>query len=206
MLAGAEAPAAMAHPALPPRGIPVGPTGYGGPFVRLSAGLGWFRTDFSHDQRGTYSASSHAGSFSGTALVLGAAVGGPVSGSLFVYGEALASFVSDPSADNGAWEGDALTTWDGTYGLVSFGPGLSYYFEGSNAYVSFALTLTRVFGKEIDSDYGMGGNLGIGKEWREASGWGTGILVGLQFASADDQYRGTATSLVPSVRFSATWN
>ena len=195
-----------------PYGVPaagsfsVGPSEYGGAFVRVSAGLGFLRADFSHDQAGAYSASSHAGSFSGTAVSLGAAVGGSVSRHLVVFGEMLGSFLHDPSVDSGAYQGYTLETWVGNYGLVSIGPGVSYYFEQSNAYVSGTLAITRLFGKEIDSKFGLGANLGIGEEWRVSPNLRFGAAAGLQIATADDSYRGTSTTFAPALRFSITWN
>ena len=184
----------------------VGPSEYGGAFVRVSAGMGYSRTDFSHDQAGSSSLSSHAGSFSVSAISLGAAVGGSVSPHLVVFGEMLGSFLHDPSADSGAYQGYTLDIWTGNYGLISIGPGVSYYFEQSNAYISGTLTTTRLFGKEIDSKFGLGANLGIGEEWRVSPNLRFGAAAGLQMATADDSYRGTVTTFVPALRFSIVWN
>jgi hypothetical protein len=173
-------------------------------FVRLSAGLGYFHTGLEHEQTNNQSDSSYASSFSGTAITLGAAVGGSVSRNLVVFGEMLGAFLSDPSVDNSQSYG--LDTWNGNYGLLSIGPGVSYYFEQSNMYVSGTLTITRLFGKEIDAKLGLGANLSLGKEWRVSANWGIGAVGVLQLATADDKYRGTSNSYVPSLRFSATWN
>jgi len=178
---------------------------YGGAFVRLSVGVGYSRTDFEHDQAYLHSDTSYAGSFSGTAITLGAAVGGPVSRRLVVFGEILGSFLRDPTAATTGHPGLDIETWGGTYGLVSIGPAVSYYFEPSYAYATGALTITRLFGKEIDGKFGLGANLGIGKEWRASGNWGIGVVAGLQVASADDKYRGTSTSFVPSLRLSSLW-
>lgn len=185
--------------------LSVGPNEYGGAFVRLSVGLGHLRSDFEHDQAGEYSDTSFAGSFSGTATTLGAAVGGQVSDHLVVFVELLGSFLRDPTAATTGHPGLDSQTWGGTYGLVSIGPAVSYYFEQSYIYATGALTITRLFGKEIDGKYGLGANLGIGKEWRATTNWGIGVLVGLQAASADDKYRGTTTSFAPSLRLTALW-
>jgi hypothetical protein len=184
----------------------VGPNEYGGAFVRVFAGPAYLRTDFAHDQIGAYSISSYAGSFSGTAISFGAAVGGVVSRHLVMFGEMLGSILHDPSVDSGAYQGYTLGTWVGTYGLVSVGPGVAYYFEQSNAYVSGTLTITRLFGKEIDSKSGLGVNLGIGEEWRVSPYLRFGVVAGVQIATADDTYRGSATTFVPALRFSVAWN
>ena len=183
----------------------VGPSEYGGAFFRLSAGLGYLRTDFKHDQSGTWTDSSFAGSFRGTAVTLGADVGGPVSSHLVVVGELLGSFLHDPTAATTGHPGLDSKTWGGTYGLVSFGPAVSYYFEQSCVYITGALAITRLFGKEIDGKWGVGANLGLGKEWRASTNSGIGVLVGFQAASADDTYRESATTFVPSLRLSALW-
>ena len=185
--------------------LSVGPNEYGGAFVRLSAGLGYLRADFAQDQAGEDHDTSFAGSFSGTAVALGAAVGAPVSDHLVVFGELLGTFLRDPTAATTGHPGLDSQTWGGTYGLVSIGPAVSYYFEQSYIYVTGALTLTRLFGKEIDGKNGLGANLGIGKEWRATTNWGIGVLAGLQAASADDKYRGTTTTFAPSLRLTALW-
>jgi hypothetical protein len=82
---------------------------------------------------------------------------------------------------------------------------VSYYFEQSYLYATGALTITRLFGKEIDGKRGVGANLGIGKEWRASTNWGMGVVAGLQAASADDTYRGSTTTFMPSLRLSALW-
>ena len=190
----------------PAAGSPsVGPNEYGGAFFRLSGGLGYLRTDFKHDQSGMWTDSSFAGNFSGTAVTLGADFGGPVSSHLVVFGELVGSFLHDPTAATTGHPGLDSKTWGGTYGLVSFGPAVAYYFEQSYVYITGALTITRLFGKEIDGKWGTGANLGLGKEWRASTNLGIGILVGLQAASADDTYRGSATTFVPSLRLSALW-
>jgi hypothetical protein len=173
-------------------------------FGRLSAGLGYFHTGLEHEQTNNQSDSSYASSFSGTAITLGVAVGGSVSRNLVVFGEMLGSFLSDPSVDHSQYYGS--DSWKGNYGLLSIGPGVSYFFEQPNMYVSGTLTITRLFGKEIDAKLGLGANLSLGKEWRVSANWGTGIVAVLQVATADDKYRGTSNSYVPSLRFSATWN
>ena len=173
-------------------------------FVRLSAGFGYFHTGLEHDQSNYQSDSSSASSFSGTALTLGAAVGGSVARDLVVFGELQGSFLSDPSVDYTGYSGS--DTWNGNYGLVSIGPGISYYFERPNMYLSSTLTITRLFGKEIDAKPGLGVNVSVGKEWRTSANWGIGIVGVMQLATADDKYRGTSHTYVPSLRFSATWN
>lgn len=73
-------------------------------------------------------------------------------------------------------------------------------------YASGTLTITRLFGKMTDAQRGYGANLGIGKEWWASTNWRAGVVAVLQFAIAEDEFRGITTTLVPSLRFSSTWN
>lgn len=181
------------------------PNSHNSAFVRLTAGLGYMYTGFDHNQDNyNYSETAYADNIAGTAITLGIAVGGSVSRNLVVFGELQSSLLTDPSVDNG--DSSGRETWDGNYGLVSIGPGVSYYFEQSNMYLSGALSITRLFGQEIDSEVGKGINLSLGKEWRTSAHWGIGVAGGLQAASANDKYRGTTHTFVPSLRFSASWN
>ena len=56
-----------------------------------------------------------------------------------------------------------------------------------------------------DGRQGYGANLAIGKEWWPSTSWRAGFVGGLRFAITDDDYRGVTTSVVPSLRFSSTW-
>ncbi len=173
----------------------------GGAVVRLSAGLGYWHTGFSHPQPSTTPAADASG-LTAVAITLGAAVGGAVSRHVTVFGEVLGSRATDPSVKD-SW--GTRRTWRGTYGLVSLGPGMSYYFDQLNMYASGTLTITRLFGEEIDANLGWGANLGIGKEWRAGARWRTGVVAVAQYARADDEYRGTSVSVVSSLRFSLAW-
>jgi hypothetical protein len=94
--------------------LSVGPNESGGAFVRLSVGLGYLRSDFEHDQTSTWTDTSLAGSFSGTAVTLGAAVGGPISRRLVVFVELLGSFLRDPTAAPTGHPGLDSQSWGGT--------------------------------------------------------------------------------------------
>jgi hypothetical protein len=182
--------------------LSAGDNKHDGASVRLSAGLGYWHTGFSHPQPSDILAADASG-LSAVAITLGVAVGGSVSRNLIVFGEVLGNRASDPRVKDSF---GVRRTWPGTYGLVSVGPGVSYYFDQLNMYVSGTLAITRLFGKEIDANLGWGANLGIGKEWWAATKWRTGVVAVLQYARADDEFRGTSVSFVPSLRFSLTWH
>jgi len=199
-------------PAVPSANVPAsgdaatslatGTTWHDGLALRLSAGLGYWYTNFGHEPPMAAGAAT-ASSFSATATTLGAAIESSVSSDLSVFGEVLASLASNPTAKN-PWGYE--NTWDGTYGLVSIGPGVAYDFDRLNLYASGTLTVTRLFGKATDGRQGLGANAAIGKEWWASAHWGIGLVAALQFALADDELRGITTSLVPSLRLSSTWH
>ena len=173
---------------------------HGGSF-RLSAGLGYWYTDFQHEPIAG-SGASEASSFSGEGITTGIAIEGASSRNISVFGELLGSFIRDPSIKSPFGYSSA---WDGTYALVSLGPGVAYYFDQLDIYTSATLTMTRLFGKRTDGQSGFGANFAFGKEWWLSTSWRTGLIGGLQIAVDDDDYRGNTTSVVPSLRFSSTW-
>jgi len=164
-------PAALAVPAVPPSTPPatvcqppavhsVPPAGaglavplstiptkrHGGSF-RLSAGLGYWYTDFQHEPIAG-SGASEASSFSGEGITTGIAIEGASSRNISVFGELLGSFIRDPSIKSPFGYSSA---WDGTYALVSLGRGVAYYFDQLDIYASATLTMTRLFGKRTDA-------------------------------------------------------
>ena len=134
---------------------------------------------------------------------MGAAVEGTTSRNVMVFGELVVSLASDVTVKT-PWGG--TSDWSGTYGLVSAGPGVSYSFDQSGVYASGTLTITRLFGKMTDGKQGYGANLALGRDWWASTNWRTGVVAALQFAIAEDEFRGFATTFVPSVRFSLAWN
>lgn len=130
-------------------------------------------------------------------------MGGTVSRNFMLFGEILGTLLNGPSVKSPY---GYMSTWDGIYGLVSVGPGASYYLDQVNLYTTGALTITRLFGKKTDGQFGYGANLGLGRAWWATTNWRTGIVGVLQFAIAEDEFRGITTSVVPSVRFTSTWN
>ena len=119
---------------------------HGGSF-RLSAGLGYWYTDFQHEPIAG-SGASEASSFSGEGITTGIAIEGASSRNISVFGELLGSFIRDPSIKSPFGYSSA---WDGTYALVSLGRGVAYYFDQLDIYASATLTMTRLFGKRTDA-------------------------------------------------------
>jgi hypothetical protein len=101
--------------------------------------------------------------------------------------------------------------------LLGFGPGMAYYIQPANVYLSATLAFSKLsFGSydysyngysAADTDLGIGGSFMVGKEWWVGRHLGMGVAGQLQLASMHDsrnETRLTATAL--SVLFSLTFN
>jgi len=101
---------------------------------------------------------------------------------------------------------------------LSFAPGLAYYLEPQNLYVSGALGLAfsiateKLNGGEVtsiqhDSGAGIGGNLTLGKEWWVSANWGLGVALRGSFARAREKTTDYLWwSYFVAALFSATYN
>ncbi len=74
--------------------------------------------------------------------------------------------------------------------MFGFGPGILYYFEPVNLYVSGTLTFTKMYISETDTGFstgdtnlGIGADFKVGKEWWVAPRWGIGVAGMVHFAS-----------------------
>ena len=170
--------------------------------VRLCAGLGYLGA--SEDHRGS---SDH---YSGIGGTFSAALGGAVAPNLIVYGELLGT-----SVINAEWSRNGYPQgWSGLdvfqYG---FGPGVAYYFEPINLYLSGTLAFTRfsfsdTYGNSYsqDTNLGVGASFTVGKEWWVGSRWGIGLAGHFQLASMGDPYvDARLRTLVFSLLFSASF-
>jgi hypothetical protein len=97
--------------------------------------------------------------------------------------------------------------------LFGIGPDFTYYWTPSNVYFTGTLALTRLTvtanGRDSNSEYGIGGRVGFGKEWWVSDHWGLGIAGHLSFSTNKD----TGSSNPPTLStwalgatFSATYN
>lgn len=178
----------------------------GGLFIRLTAGLGYLYA--------TETAGGPTYSYSGLGGTAGLAIGGVIAPNLILFGELMGTSVTDAQLDYG----------DGSYSysgidvtLLGFGPGLAYYIQPTNVYLSATLAFSKLsFGSydyyygdyaAADTDMGIGGSFAVGKEWWIGRHLGMGVAGQLHLASMHDsrnQTRLTATAL--SVLFSLTFN
>jgi len=148
---------------------------------------------------------------SGGGVALGGAIGGVVAHNLVLYGAFFATDVGDPNLEVG---GTSMPTSVGEIGFGGFGPGVAYYFEPLNLYLSGTLGLCAFHvrdgnGERLDSSKtGLAFELMVGKEWWVSHDWGLGIAGELIGGSMKDQDDPTLTWSVGSVSllFSATYN
>ena len=147
---------------------------------------------------------------SGAAVGLDFALGGVVSPNLILFGELAFLSVSSPTVTLNGASGSANGV---SFDHIGFGPGLAYYVEPANVYVSGAL----IFGKlQIQNDnntvtaqtkMGFGANLMVGKEWWVSPQWGLGAALQLMLASNQDNGADvTYSTLGVALAFSATFN
>jgi hypothetical protein len=209
---------AYGPPAPPPpqRGYYAAPRpayyGYGhshdGFFLRLTAGLGYMTASE------TYGGATDT--YSGVGATFGAAFGGAIAPNLILFGEFLGTSVADPAYDvSGSGGGSGSMSGDMT--LFGFGPGIAYYIEPINLYLSGTLAFSQVsftdssYGNYATSDtnWGVGASFVVGKEWWVARDWGIGLAGQLHLASMSDNVQGYDTRMTAaafSLLFSATYN
>jgi hypothetical protein len=175
-------------------------------FMRVTAGLGYFSASESYGGA-TYT-------YSGLGESLSAAFGGTIAPNLILYGELLGTSVSNASLSYGG----ATQPYSGTdVTLFGFGPGLAYYVEPVNLYLSGTLTFTQVSFTDTysgypsgDSNLGIGLSFMVGKEWWVTRDWGIGIAGQVHVATMSDTpapgYDTRLRAAALSMLFSATYN
>ena len=152
--------------------------------------------------------------YSGMGVTFGAAFGGAVAPNLLIYGEVLGTSVIEPDVTFSDGSPGGPINGDMTMGSV--GPGVAYYFEPTNLYLSGTLTFTRISFTDNSSDatsdtnVGIGLSLMVGKEWWVARDWGLGLAGQMHLATMGDDpapgYHARMNALVFSLLFSATYN
>jgi hypothetical protein len=172
-------------------------------FMRVHVGIA--ATGFSSTQGGTKT--NYAGGGSST----GIAIGGVVGCNLVLYGAAFGTSTANPDKQVAG----TSTTGDlGSIGVGAIGPGLSYYFEHLNLYVSATFGLAG-FSADDNSGFrvdesrsGTAFELMLGKEWWVSPNWGLGIAGELFTASLKDKNVPglTWSAGAASILFSATYN
>lgn len=172
-------------------------------FMRVHVGIA--ATGFSSTQSGTKTTYSGGGSSSGIAI------GGVIARDLILYGAAFGTSTADPEKQVG---GVSMAGDLGNIGVGAIGPGVAYYFEHINLYLSGTFGLAGFTthdngGLKVDSSRsGAAFELMVGKEWWVSRNWGLGIAGELFTASLKDKNVPglTWSAGAASILFSATYN
>jgi hypothetical protein len=174
-------------------------------FIRPDLGLGYMSTS---EPTGT---SLGDMTISGAAGLFGVVIGGAVSENVIVAGHIYDAVIVDPtvSFSSGASSG----TSNVRMAMFGLGPSVTYYWMPSNIYFTGSLAVTRLRlsdnGRDIDSEYGIGGRFGAGKEWWVSDHWGLGVAGHVSLSSNKDTGSSnppTLTTWAFGVTFSATYN
>lgn len=181
---------------------PAGAYEHDGFYLRLHFGIGYLRVTGGLDKQERYEGQS------GT---LGIAAGGMVTRNIALFGTFVASIADSPSY---TLNGTDLGTVPGSAGLFGLGGGIVYYVEGANVYLYGAaagvqLDLSDANDNTVyETKFGLGFQLGVGKEWWVSDNWGLGVageLVGASMPDKNDSsVKWTGGSF--SVLLSATYN
>jgi hypothetical protein len=190
------------YPPAPPES-PDGFHVHDGFFLRAQTGIG-----FSSLSSTTSGVKTTVG---GGGLSLGAAIGGVIARNLILYGAVFETDTVNPDVQVG---GTSMNSQIERVSLQGIGPGVAYYFERINLYLSGTLALSRFWtydgnGNQLDtSKIGLGLDLQVGKEWWVSRDWGLGIAAQLVGSSMKDQSDPTLTWSAGafSLLFSATYN
>lgn len=179
--------------------------GHDGFYLRLTAGAGYLSASE------TYGVVTD--NYSGLGGAFTAAFGGTVAPNLIIYGELLVTEVS-----NAEYSVNNVSAGYSQTDLTQFGigPGIAYYFEPVNLYLSGTLAFTKMSFSDTysgvaqgDTNLGIGASFMLGKEWWVSPDWGIGLAGQLYLASMGDTVNGYNTRMQSSMfalLFSATFN
>jgi len=152
---------------------------------------------------------------SGVGLSESFAFGGAIRENVILFGEYSIEALPSGSVSGSGKNPD---TQKSTATVLTFAPGIAYYFEPRNLYLSgsfglaFSMAEERLNGGGVtniqhDSNGGLGGNLTAGKEWWVSANWGLGAALRASFARTPDKTTGSAwLGYFAAALFSATYN
>lgn len=224
--AGTDPNAGYPPPYAPPPGYNPPPPGYGYPqggyppgvyappppknehdgfYLRLNLGFGYL---------GMTGKDSGAGSelrFTGSAGAFGIALGGAIVPNLIVFGDLFVVAAGDANVKlNGVGQGSL----DGTVGMTGIGPGVAYYLQPMNVYLSGTISATQLQLTDADGDpieeskTGFGFKGMLGKEWWVSQDWGLGLAGQFFYGRMKDKNFSSTTwsGISAGLVFSATYN
>jgi hypothetical protein len=190
-----------------PQGPLPGEHTHDGFFLALRPGIGILHAKYSYGGSDV--------TVSGGGMALSFALGGVIAPNLIIYGEVVSIQSSSANIDPGY----SSSRLGGDVGLFGMGPGIAYYLEPANLYVSGTLAFSQVTannsGSSFESsdgnnvtDLGFGLAVTVGKEWWVSQNWGLGVAGVLHVAPSlkvqSIDARMSAEGI--SILFSATYN
>jgi hypothetical protein len=204
----------------PPPGYPMAlPDGqrpgyhqHDGFYLRLTVGGGYLHTSVKFQTSPEQGASL---TLSGYGPVMNLALGGVVARNLIVFCQYSSSSAISPRKEQ-VGDVDRIEN-NREVKFLNFGPGVAYYFDSLELYLSGAVTLAwmnqdsgstgKIRESDRITDKGLGTSLMVGKEWWVSRNWGLGMASMFQMASMksnkiDAHWFTTSLSLL----FSATFN
>jgi hypothetical protein len=173
---------AYAAPYRPVYAAPYRPYSHEGLFLRVTGGLGYLAA--SESSGGTTL------SYSGFGFSFAGAIGGAVAPNLIIFGEVLGTTAFNADQTYGGVS-QGLSGLDVT--LLGVGPGVAYYIEPANVYLSSTLAFSTVSFTDTSSQYtvsdtnwGVGASFTVGKQWWIGGRWGFGFAGQVHLASMTD--------------------
>ena len=136
-------------------------------------------------------------------------IGGTVSDNLIIYGEFGGVLQSEPTME---WVGESGSTSDVKVSVYDVGGGITYYLMPSNVYFALSLLISQAElefnNTKGESEYGIGFNAMIGKEWWIGEDWGIGATIYVYYSTMKDkgEFDNNINNFSVGVLFSATYN
>ncbi len=126
--------------------------------------------------------------FSGVAGASRIQIGGTVSDNLIIYGEFGGVIQTEPTME---WVGESGSTSDVKVSVYDVGGGITYYLMPSNVYFALSLLISQAElefnNTKGESEYGIGFNTMIGKEWWVGEDWGIGATIYVYYSTMKDK-------------------
>src|SRR6267142_2403401 len=204
--APAPAPAPQTYSPAPPP--PPGFHLHDGTYVRLQLGFAFANFSTSDPILGK-------AEFSGGGASVGVAVGGAIVPNLVLYGTFIMAGASNPELKV---EGASVGSASGDLDIVALGGGAAYYLMPLSLYFAGSLLAAEIQGSNNngratrETDFGLGFEGLVGKEWWVSDNWGLGAALQVLYATMTDQaldssgnpFKWKASSF--ALLFSATFN
>lgn len=152
---------------------------------------------------------------SGGGPQLSLAVGGAIRDNLILFGELVVDSATNPDVEFGGVS--AGTARNASASVGGLGGGIAYYIMPANVFLSGAVVASQLSfrddnNNDSSTDFGLGIDVTLGKEWFVSDNWGLGVAVHFLAATMRDQavfaggdrVRWNAVGF--AVAFSATFN